>query len=163
MATATTATPKRVPTEEIDGFEFLGGVFLDVEQGFDSADYSTALEPFITTLEQTHAAGFESESTPGGEKWPPLAPSTVRRKGHDVILLETGRLKSSLVAGGADAVREVSHRGLLFGTQVEYASIHQNGTSRIPQREHVGMNEETCQSIVDAVADAAVASMMLKF
>jgi phage gpG-like protein len=155
MATAT----KRVPVEEIDGFEFLGGVFLEIEEAFHRADYSEPLKPMLEMLEQTHAAGFESESTPGGEKWPPLAASTVAKKGHDVILLETGRLKASLANKTGDSVREVSHRGLLFGTQVEYAGIHQNGTSRIPQREHVGMNEETAQRIVDVVADATVEAL----
>lgn len=35
-------------------------------------------------------------NTGGFELWRPLAPSTVQRKGHDTILIETGQLRQSI-------------------------------------------------------------------
>lgn len=155
MATATRETHK----QQVEGIAALGGIFVEIEQQFQNADYSKTLEPFLKVFEGTHAAGFASQSNPVGSKWKPLAPSTIKRKGHGIILYETGRLKASLTGASGDAVRAVSHRGLLFGTQVEYSIFHQMGGGRLPQREHVGINDETCQGVVDAIADAVVETL----
>lgn len=64
---------------------------------------------------------------PWGAAWKPLAPATVRKKGHSRILIDTGRMLSSYsyrVEG--DSVR--------FGPRVPYARFHQFGTARIPRR-----------------------------
>lgn len=154
-----TATKRPTVKQQIEGVRALGGVFVEIEEQFKAADYTRTLTPFLDLLQRTHAEGFSTQSNPVGRKWKPLAPSTIKRKGHGIILFETGRLKSSLIGATGDSVRAVSHRGMLFGTQVPYSIFHQNGTSRLPQREHVGMNDETCQQIVNAVADATVEAL----
>ena len=68
----------------------------------------------------------------------------------------------SLAGPSADAIRETTHRGLIFGTSTPYAMFHQKGTSNIPQREHVGINEEILDKIVEAVAAQAVEAMKAK-
>jgi phage gpG-like protein len=154
------ATTKReTHKQQVEGIASLGGVFVEIEQQFINADYSETLEPFLRVFEGTHAAGFAAEASPSGSKWRPLSPRTIKRKGHGIILYETGRLKASLIGATGDSVRAVSHRGLLFGTEVPYSIFHQDGTSRLPQREHVGINDETCQSVVDAIADAVVETL----
>lgn len=148
-------------TEEIADPAFLGSIFLEVEQAFLAADYTSTLEPFLSHLEGSHASHFAAQSNPIGTPWAPLAASTIARKGHDTILVETTRLKSSLTGKTQDSIRAVSHRGLLFGTEVPYAIFHQDG-GRLPKREHVGMNNETTQQIVDAVADRTVEELKMK-
>lgn len=122
---------------------------------FRAINYEPAMISFLGVLETAHQGYFDRSESPGGDPWPPLAPYTVRRKGHDTILVETGRLRSSLTRRGRDAIRETSHRGLIFGTEVPYAYFHQDGEG-VPQREHVGMNEETLQILLDDVLDATV-------
>jgi phage gpG-like protein len=68
-------------------------------------------------------------------------------------------MESLVTIGGDGNISETSHRGMLFGTDVEYAIFHQEGTSRMPARPPVGLSETTLQTIVDGVADAAVQSM----
>lgn len=62
----------------------------------------------------------------------------VRRTARSQILVDTGRLKASLVsmAGRGDAIRITDARRLrlVWGTRVPYARDHQYGTSRIPAR-----------------------------
>lgn len=149
--------------EEIADVRFLGGIYVLMEEQFRNHDYSDVLNAFLPTLEETHKTHFDTQSDPAANPWPPLAPSTIRRKGHDTILYETGRLKASLAGKTEDSIRAVSERGqgLLFGTSVEYAGFHQDGT-RLPRREHVGMVDETLQILVDSVADSAVDSLKEK-
>lgn len=152
-----------LPLEELTDLRELGGILVDIEERLNGADYEQTLFPFLSTLEQTHADQFRSQQDSTGSRWAPLAASTIRRKGHDRILFEKGRLEASLAGHSADSVRAVSHRGLLFGTQVEYALFHQDGTSRMPARPPVGMQEPTLDEMTNAVADAAVESLRYTF
>lgn len=146
-----------VPVEEIDSFAELDGIFDDVIGKFESRSYATPLEGFQETLRETHSQHFSGRRNPTGEAWPALAASTIARKGHDIPLVETGRLRASVLElNHPDHLGGVSERGLVFGTDVEYGIFHQDGTRRIPQREFVGMNEETFQVMADGVADHAV-------
>jgi phage gpG-like protein len=66
-------------------------------------------------------------------------------------------LEASLIdVGGPGNIHETSHRGLLFGTDVEYSLFNQEGTQRIPARPHVGMTEKLVDAIADEVLDFAV-------
>lgn len=62
----------------------------------------------------------------------------VRRTARSRILVDTGRLKASLVsmAGRGDAIRITDARRLriVWGTRVPYARYHQYGAPRIPAR-----------------------------
>lgn len=119
--------------------------------------FAELLNEFHGTLEEKHAQTHTAQTTPAGNAWPPLAPRTVKRKGHSTILVETGRLKASLAGRSGDSIREVvdegpGRAGLSFGTDVEYAHYHQDGTTRIPQREHVGASEELIDQFAEAIA-----------
>lgn len=67
-------------------------------------------------------ARFDAEQGPGGVRWAELKPSTRKRKRHSKILTESEQLRNNF-----------SYRaepdGLLFGTSVLYAAIHQFGGS----------------------------------
>jgi hypothetical protein len=91
----------------------------------------------------------------GGGEWPPLAPSTLRRKlasgrttissGRRVnnrartaaagrILVETGALRESLEFSGKNHVRMSIPNGIRTGSKDPKIAYHQFGTSRIPAR-----------------------------
>lgn len=143
--------------EEHDGFNGFGMVIRDMENGFKSHDYEPVLKSLIPQLQIDHKEGFSHETTPGGEKWKPNAPSTIKRKGHGRVLFETGALEESLTQdGAANAIRGTSRAGLLFGTGVEYAAVNQE------TRPHVGLKEVTLQRIANDVADSTVESLKLK-
>ncbi len=137
-----------VPTEEID-LQYLGGVFLGVENQFRDADYTDVMQGFMPVLEAGEAQIFTTGTDPGGNPLKPNAPSTVKRKGHGIILVDESRLSESLMSETGDSIREASHRGLIFGTSVPYSAFNAD-------RPHVGMSEETLEKLLNTVADATV-------
>ncbi len=146
--------------EEIEDLQFLGGIFVEIEQQYSEADYSNQLDAFLPVLEGTHKKQFSAQSSPSGQRWPALAPSTIKRKGHNRILFESGRLEKSLTTKSGDAVRSVGEdgRGLLFGTSVPYSVFHNLGKGQ-KKREHVGLVTKTLDSLVNNVADHTVEEM----
>lgn len=147
-------------TEQIDGLEFLGGVYADVENQFNQMDWEPQLREFVDVLAEKHAEHFSGQHDPSGRAWAPLAQSTIDRKGHDTILFETGRLRSSVV-GGADHIEDVGGDFLVFGSSVEYGVFHDTGTQRMPQRQFVGMDEQTLGVLLESIADATVEGLKL--
>ena len=143
--------------EVVDGFAGLDRVLMEVLSDHHKMDYTECLENFLPVLQSQHAAGFDGRSSPDGEPWPELSPVTIKRKGHDIPLVDKLRLKPSVLElDHPDHVGGVTNRGLLFGTSVDYGFYHQFGTSRIPQREFVGMSEASLEVLTNAVADAEV-------
>jgi phage gpG-like protein len=130
-------------------------------------DYTDFFEDQLTALEELHQTYFETETDPDGNAWKPLAPSTIAKKGHDRILIETGALNNSLVLRNAEgAVREVTEDSIRFGTDIEYSQYHQQGARRrqrrtatgrfasgfifgLPQRKHVGLTDEFWDNFID--------------
>lgn len=96
------------------------------------------LEP-LWELVKPVAADVEEEQfgSQGEGAWPPLADSTIRRKesgGWPMDpLVRTGDLKGSLVDPGRAA--DSGPRHLIYGTDVDYAAFHQEGTTRMPARQ----------------------------
>jgi phage gpG-like protein len=65
----------------------------------------------------------------GGSQWAPLAPSTIRRKGHATILVLTGGLANSFYYTPSD-------RSVVFGSTSNLAVIHQfSKRPQLPRRE----------------------------
>ena len=69
--------------------------------------------------------GFAREEDPYGSPWAPLQ----HREGK--ILQDTGRLKNSFTPGSSGP------DGFRFGSNVQYAEFHQQGTGRLPARKMV--------------------------
>ena len=152
-----------VPVEQIDDLNFLGGIFQEMETAFNEADYSKTLDDFNPEIAEAQGEHFSGRHDSGGSLWPALSAYTIAKKGHDVPLVETGRLKASVLDfGHPDHIEAVSHRGLLFGTEVPYGIFHQEGTKKIPRRAFLGLKEELLQKIVDGVADHAVETLKYK-
>jgi len=88
----------------------------------------------------------EMESSGAWGLWEPLNEDYAKRKqaqGYGTkILVRTGRLKESLTERShADAVFQSRELGMSLGTKVPYAGYHQTGTSRMPAREPIRINE----------------------
>jgi phage gpG-like protein len=102
---------------------------------------SFVTEGLIRTEEVRHAAlkkaarlvEKEAKEVIGTYKydWPPLAASTLAKKGADTPLLETGELRDSIS-------HEVEDHRALIGSTDKVAVYQEFGTSRIPPRSFLG-------------------------
>lgn len=150
-----------------DGIDQVGGIlddlFQSIEIGFKETDYTAPLVHSISTLEEQHAVMYDSGVDSNGEPWPPLSPTTIKKKGHDTILVDKQKMKASLIGPTGDSVRDIVEEGgiagAVFGTDVEYAHFHVTGTPIMPARPPVGISENTIDLVCNDVADHTVASM----
>lgn len=132
-------------------------LFHGLETIVADTDYTQTLTDFHQVTAGVEMAAFGGEHTPGGEAWAPLAESTVKKKGHDRILYESGDLLASLVeVGGPGNINEASDHGSIYGTEVPYAIFHETGTSRMPARPAIGLNDEAVDILADRVANATI-------
>ena len=132
------------------------GVYDDVALNFRNASYRPELDDFNDAIYESHADRFGLENDPNLSAWPPLAAATIARKGHDTILVDTGRLRRSLTTKGhADHAGEIFDRGLTFGTSVPYSIFHQQGTRNIPQRAHVGLTTNLVEELTATITKSA--------
>lgn len=135
----------------------LEGLYHDLESLVYNTDYSEVLSDFQHVIAEGEAESFSTETASNGEAWAPLAESTIRRKGHDQILFETGDLMESLIhVGGAGNISEVDSHGSIYGTSVPYAIFHDQGTSRIPARPPVGVSEDRVDQLAEMVAQRTI-------
>jgi len=85
-------------------------------------------------LKQQTNNQFKQGKDPTGHPWKPLAPATLRNK-KGTILVETGVMKKSVYY-------EASARTFQFGIKDPKYQFHHFGTSRMPARVVIGMNDE---------------------
>lgn len=96
-------------------------------------------------LGKLHAA-YETKKTGGvdelGIKWPELAESTIKRKGHAIIMVEESELLDSLKPGAShpDQILKLGPGWFEVGSErstpggIPLISIHAKGSSRLPIR-----------------------------
>lgn len=113
------------------------------------------LELFMEQLEAMFVDTFAAE---GYGTWPPLAESTVARKGHSTILRETDAMMESLTDSGAEgALREVFGDELIFGTNLTtedgfpYPVAHRTGTETMPARDPLIVRDIDLRRFTSAV------------
>lgn len=91
---------------------------------------------------------FDSQTDPSGKPWAALKPATLeqkRRLGYpDDILTRTGALRKSLGFSAKGKSLEVY-------SDSEYGQFHQYGTSKMPKREIVGMNDKRQQMLIKII------------
>jgi phage gpG-like protein len=100
------------------------------------AEQSPELMSIADDFREMIAQQFASEGLAEGTPWAALAPSTLRhRRASTSILYQTGALLRSLTEpGAAGHVEELEGYSITLGSQLPYASYHQNGTRRMPAR-----------------------------
>lgn len=148
----------------IEGIDNLQIVFDGIEVDFGDLPYGAMLKDELGELEQLHAGFFASSTGPDGAKWPPLAPSTVKRKGHSTILVETSALQASLTqpnAGVRTVVDEPAGTTLAFGTDVPYSVFHDADSGSRPARRHVGVDDQFVTKMANRIADAVVKGLQV--
>lgn len=148
----------------IDGMEGVDDYLQEVAADFAAIDFSPALLHETERLEQLHTQYFNDEHGSDGRAWPDLAKSTVKRKGHDQILFETGRLEDSVRdSHSPDAIRQIDTtqdvQFLIFGSGVEYGEFHMTGTARMPARPFVGMSPIYVDQSAERVTDFALEAL----
>lgn len=121
-----------------------GGVTIQIEPPLEFILQQTGrfqealldLEPLWERVKPV-AAEVEEEQWAGAGDWAPLADSTIRRKeagGWPLDpLVRTGDLKESLTDPGLAADSGPQH--MIYGTDVDYAQFHQEGTIHMPARQ----------------------------
>lgn len=147
--------------QEIE-FDELQSVFDDVDDQFRGIDYGETLKGLTADLRRQHDKQFQTGTDSTGTAWTPLKESTVRRKGHGIILVDTEDMMNSLTQEGAqNSISDIGGRNgsilgrLLFGTSDPKAAKHQFGIG-VPARPPVGVSEETLGKMTNDVADATV-------
>lgn len=76
----------------------------------------------------------------GGDRWMPLAGSTIEAKGSTLPLLNSGRLANSIFV-------KVSGVVAIVGSNSRIAVYHQNGTRSIPQRKIIEVTKEDIERL----------------
>lgn len=73
---------------------------------------------------------FSSKGRRGGGSWKKLKDDTVKRKGSDTILKQSGILQDSLTIPNSQyQILEVHKTGIIFGTSRPFAAVHQYGST----------------------------------
>lgn len=144
----------------LDDIAELPDVYQALTDSLHDVDFQEAFQRKVfPAIERAEEAMFASETDSSGTAWPPLAASTIARKGHDIILVETGALRASLVGETGDSIRDAGADFASFGTSDPKAAFHQDGTSRMPARPPVGVSEETVDIIAGIIADECIAQI----
>lgn len=138
----------------IDG---LGGWLSEV---VDSLEVPLAQKPLQEWSQQFAGdigKGFLSSESPTGHKWPPL--KRKRPPGHNSgtrPLIDFGNLMLSLISDGEGHIEVITGDTATFGTRVDYARYHQDGTRLIPQREFLDVNDDQATLAAELVGEHLV-------
>ncbi len=137
------------------------------------SDMAPVMHRITQIMEEGTRTHFEEERGPDGQKWKPLADSTLlaymrRAAGKDGILTKRGNTRAKAVKALAqkkilldhgrlshDLGREFSSMSAMLTSVQPYAATHQFGDDKrnIPARPFFGFSEAITAGIKDAVAD----------
>jgi hypothetical protein len=112
--------------QEIIGGEVIAGRFVQVEREIENL--STIFEEL--GIEALADIRHRIDNHPG----PPLAASTIKKKGHARILRDKDELYGSFQKAAPGNVFRISATEGEFGTFDKKAVFHQEGTGRMPKR-----------------------------
>jgi len=124
----------------------LAPIIADMEKKIKALELGRTLNKLLPKLRKHNRQLFSAEESPTGERWAPLARSTIRRRKNATssskILVRTGRLKASLTSPNspdnvANIVNSSSKATLFWGSRVPYSKFHQRGTKRLLARPHI--------------------------
>lgn len=107
-------------------------------------------------LEAATERNVDSDGARIASRWKP-SQRAIEQNGQ--TLRDTGRLVSSISAGGAGHIKEYTKDSVFVGTNVAYAAIHQFGGKAgrnrkvtIPARPFFGLNAEDEQDIAELIS-----------
>ena len=149
----------------VDGLTGLDQVFEVIDRDVSEIDWQAFWDGQKGELEDDHHDYFGRKVSPHGEPWAKLAASTIKRKGHGSILIDTTALAKSLTQrGGSGAIRDQFSSGnmvgLVFGTSVPYAHWHMTGTYTMPARPEVGVTDDRIDKMGIEIADLIASTII---
>ncbi|MCX2717826.1 phage virion morphogenesis protein [Helicobacter sp. MIT 21-1697] len=129
-------------------------------------DLEPVMAHIANALYNSTSQSFEKESSPFGEKWTPLAPSTLKKsKGIKKKLIDKGKLVKSIHTAHTSTQASI-------GTNIKYAAIHQFGgyagrghKSKIPQRAFLPIDKEgnIPKNVQEDIKEAVIDYMLEDF
>lgn len=144
--------------KEYDSLNQLVKVVVKATTNASKASYTKDLDQAVTILQGFERRLYLEQRDADGNSWAPLAESTIQRKEHAAILVDSGRMYESLTTpdGTQDTIWQTGKTWLRFGTSVPYAHFHQTGTKRMPARPHVGVDQLAADMIARILGEAVV-------
>jgi phage gpG-like protein len=110
-------------------------------------------EPLQTVYEGIKD-NFETEQDPSGKPWAPLK----SRREPPPKLVETTRMRSAATGeplDEGDMIQDIGDRHITVGIRgdaVPYAHVHQDGSSRVPQRKFLGLSSDWIRELGSSIA-----------
>lgn len=133
----------------------------------DVKDLSEPFREIVRQFKGIEQKQFNTEGGYGSGGWKPLAPSTVEHKEREgfsaKILVRTGLLMESLTGESPWTIAEVRPLELRLGTKLEYALLHQKGTSRMPARPVIDLTEKDKMDFMKTIQRYLVKNMKKEF
>lgn len=129
--------------------------------GAEVAQVSKHILPRLSTaLEEAAAAQFDGEGVGPSGRWKQLSAKYAQWKARVFpgmpILQRTGALRDGLTnSSSATAIRSISGDSLTYGASVDYGSLHQRGTSKMPARPPIDLGPDFEDAMV-ALAKAGI-------
>jgi phage gpG-like protein len=127
-----------------------------------SLDFGPPLRRSAIILVSYARQSFDGAHDPDGRPWAPLQRPRRRGRSGEKPLRDTGLLMASLTAGSGAAghVERLSPHELVWGTNIEYAGFHQDGTRHVPARPFLGINNECASDIAQSFAEYVAAQVI---
>lgn len=122
-----------------DGFKPFTNVLTKLQDRVQDAEpVFQAMADHVRTMNQKQ---FDKQGAYYGSSWSPLTPKYARwkakvRPGKKILEFD-GLLRESLTQRPF-GVDEITSKSMTVGTEVDYATYHQNGTKHMPARELLG-------------------------
>jgi len=91
--------------------------------------------------ERSTKLNFAKQSDPDGNKWASLSANTLKTKRSGAILRETSALMGSISS-------TISGDVAIVTASQSYGIFHQTGTSKMPQRQFLGISDRDRQEIM---------------
>lgn len=126
-------------------------------------DLSRPLAVILQLAKASVKENFATGHAPDGNAWLPLQrprPGKRHQGSSPLPLLDTGLLMASVTAAGPHHVEHLGSDGFAFGTNLEYAAIHQFGGTikahdvTIPARPFLGWSEQLIEQTAEVLGEA---------
>ena len=110
----------------------LGGYFGNIANSLRGLDFREPLKSVKLVLIRETKQNFSRAASPDGAAWKPIL--GMRPRGGDRPLRDRGLLMASVTSNAQGTIERISSSELTWGTNLEYAAIHQFGGVIRPKR-----------------------------
>lgn len=111
-----------------------------------NGDLTPLMSAIGAILESSTRERFSAKKEPNGTAWKSLLPDTLKSKGNNNILVDTGDLMRSITF-------HASSESVVVGTDRHYGKYHQLGGINLVARPFLGLSEDDKSTIGDLIED----------